>query len=639
MGARRGAGLWMHAVLGASVALALIASYAQSASETEARAERDRHRPVEKRAHGYVSSRECRSCHPQHYDSWFHSYHRTMTQPATPESVFGDWNDVVLKQGEQRIQLTTEGADFVMRVLPKGAGPEQGERQRGPLVEQLPQGDHTVALVTGSHHMQVYWYETGQGRALGQLPFAYLKEEQRWIPRRMAFLRPPTKFRPGEMGRWNSTCIHCHTTHGQPRPGGSEGHDTRVAEMGIACEACHGPGRRHLARYASPLTRYSSHVDDGDDDTGSRIVNPTALDHQRASQVCSQCHAMWQFEADEYKRWAKDGYSYRPGDDPEDTMWLFAPSRADSDPRVAQVVKSQHAYTEGQFWSDGQARVSGREYNGMVDSACFTDGEISCMSCHSMHKTAQDTRSHGQWADDQLDVGMASDRACVQCHEDLGADLTAHTRHAAGSEGSRCYNCHMPYTSYGLLKAIRSHKITNPTAEETLETGRPNACNMCHLDKSLAWTADALRTRFGVKSSVDFGEHRAIASSVELALKGDAAQRALIAWAYGWPAARQASGDGWMPAFLGILMDDPYDAVRFIAHKSLRGYPGHDDLQYDFVRGPREREAIAPEVARRAAANLGQVPAQIPLDPGGQPNDTTAALLEQRDHTPINLLE
>ena len=58
-----------------------------------------------------------------------------------------------------------------------------------------------VKLVTGSHHTQVYWYGTGHDRSLGQVPFAYLFEDARWVPRHMLFLRPPELFRPGELGR------------------------------------------------------------------------------------------------------------------------------------------------------------------------------------------------------------------------------------------------------------------------------------------------------------------------------------------------------------------------------------------------------------------------------------------------------
>ena len=36
------------------------------------------------RQEGFVSSQSCRACHPGEYEAWHDSYHRTMTQPATP---------------------------------------------------------------------------------------------------------------------------------------------------------------------------------------------------------------------------------------------------------------------------------------------------------------------------------------------------------------------------------------------------------------------------------------------------------------------------------------------------------------------------------------------------------------------------
>ena len=66
--------------------------------------------------------------------------------------------------------------------------------------------------------------------------------------------------------------------------------------------------------------------------------------------------------------------------------------------------------------------------------------------------------------------------------------ISAHTHHRAESSGSRCYNCHMPRTTFGLLHAMRSHQVSVPTVKESLDHGRPNACNLCHLDKTLAWS-------------------------------------------------------------------------------------------------------------------------------------------------------
>ena len=95
--------------------------------------------------------------------------------------------------------------------------------------------------------------------------------------------------------------------------------------------------------------------------------------------------------------------------------------------------------------------------------------------------------------------------------------VAAHTRHGADSAGSSCYNCHMPYTTYGLLKTIRSHTIGSPTVKESVESGRPNACNLCHLDKTLAWTGDALARWYGTPAVALNEDERSVAASLRSA--------------------------------------------------------------------------------------------------------------------------
>ena len=34
----------------------------------------------------FATSSACKACHPREYGTWFGSYHRTMTQVATPET-------------------------------------------------------------------------------------------------------------------------------------------------------------------------------------------------------------------------------------------------------------------------------------------------------------------------------------------------------------------------------------------------------------------------------------------------------------------------------------------------------------------------------------------------------------------------
>jgi len=269
---------------------------------------------------------------------------------------------------------------------------------------------------------------------------------------------------------------------------------------------------------------------------------------------------------------------------------------------------------------------------------------LSCGSCHTMHKPPADPRPVAEWADThQLSAGMSGNGACLQCHPALGDNPTAHTKHQTGSAGSSCYNCHMPYTSYGLLRALRSHQISSPTAAVTVQTGRPNACNLCHLDRTLAWTSDYLERWYGMPPTSLDEDDRTIPASMLGLLRGDAGQRALMAWSMGWPPAQQASGTGWMAPSLSVLMNDPYEAVRFIAYRSLRSLPGFGGFSYDFTGTPQLRSAGVTKVMdvwRRSGsfAPARTAPALL-LDADGSMKPDVTRLLRQRDHRRIDLRE
>jgi hypothetical protein len=109
---------------------------------------------------------------------------------------------------------------------------------------------------------------------------------------------------------------------------------------------------------------------------------------------------------------------------------------------------------------------------------------------------------------------------------------------------------------------------------------------------------------------------------------------------------QQAAGRHWIAPYLGVLLDDPYDAVRFIAERSLRTLPGYDRelarLQYDFVRAPGTRPPVAEEIARVAGARARGQPAQSAVllgDGGAFDADARARLLAERDQRAVNLLE
>ncbi len=132
-----------------------------------------------------------------------------------------------------------------------------------------------------------------------------------------------------------------------------------------------------------------------------------------------------------------------------------------------------------------------------------------------------------------------------------------------------------------------------------------------------------------------------MAASLLWLLRGDAGQRALMAWSLGWDSARQISGSDWMPPFLGQLLEDPYDAVRFIAARSLRRSEAFSDWSYEFF-GPTEvRAAAHREVLERwqGLPHGADKPAVL-IDANGAVNrDLQERLLRQRDDRVVSLAE
>src|SRR5262249_44698599 len=204
-------------------------------------------------------------------------------------------------------------------------------------------------------------------------------------------------------------------------------------------------------------------------------------------------------------------------------------------------------YFSNRFWGDGMIRVTGREFNGLQTSPCFRGGKFSCVSCHEMHLEDPRQVSLKKWAGSgQLKAKMDTDEACLQCHETMRQQISNHTHQSAQSPGSRCYNCHMPRTTYGLLHAMRSHQVSSPTVRESIDLGRPNACNLCHLNQTLAWTAEKLQTWFNQPVPSLSEDDQKIAAAVQWIMKGDAGQRALLAWGMGWKPAQEISGQDWL---------------------------------------------------------------------------------------------
>jgi hypothetical protein len=555
-------------------------------------------RPTEEPQGEFVTSARCLECHEENHASWHASYHRTMTQVARADRVMGSFSNQVVSifGGKEHYQLFKHmGVPWVRRV-PDADSP-------GPMDES--EDAVPIVMTTGSHHMQAYWMPTGRGRLLSLMPLMYMKETQEWIPRSSAFLRPPTDETLPEVGRWNTTCIKCHTTDGRmnlPVSNDDPLVDSKASEFGISCESCHGPGQLHI--------EHQSVVAAGTAPEGKDpIVNPGTAPHQLSSQICGGCHSVNSNHGD-----PDDWTPYRAGDDLESDRVLFdytelthkwmVSSGGMETNGVVNVKAEVDSILDQWFWKDGTPRVSGREYSGLRKSACFTRGEMACISCHSLHPNGLDSAAQTEWANDLLHQGMDGDRSCLQCHAVAEFASIKHTRHAAESDGSRCMNCHMPYTTYGLLKAIRSHTVLSPSVSETVEMGRPNACNLCHLDKTLKWTADRMNEWYDQPvPELPIDESR-LAAGALWTLRGDAGLRALTAWHMGWKPAQEASGEEWMIPYLAELMDDPYDAVRYVTRRSIRSRAAYQEFKFDFLQPSDKRRERAAALLTKWRGNV-----------------------------------
>jgi hypothetical protein len=160
------------------------------------------------------------------------------------------------------------------------------------------------------------------------------------------------------------SCFGCHST-GLPSLG--EAYEIRPAELGVRCESCHGPGRRHAALIAQGAAGPARLA----------IGNPGRLDPPALINFCGECH----------RPPASEGVSID---------W--------SDP---WNVRHQPVY--------------------LTQSACFqrSSGGLTCLACHNPHEpmrrndtayyNAQCLSCHGPETHPPAGVCRA-EAGCASCH-------------------------------------------------------------------------------------------------------------------------------------------------------------------------------------------------------------------------------
>jgi len=508
----------------------------------------------------YIGSAICADCHEGVTAAWAPSDHaRAWTEP-TQANVLGDFDDVSFTHGGHLTRFLRDGDRFLIET----EGPD-GQRRAYPVIG-----------VAGIDPLQQYLISPEPGRTQAY-DIAWDAAAARWYP-----LWPDQVVPPGDgfhwtgpYKSWEARCAECHATgYSRNYSPTTNTYAPQMTEIGVGCEACHGPGAAHVAWARQPdaaalaqgLTSMGLTVDLGAS-AGAEV------------QQCLTCHS---------RREAMIDGNLLPGTDYHDGY-------------------SISLLRQGQYHPDGTILDEVFEGGSFLQSKMQAKG-VRCSDCHEPHSAT---------------LKAEGNAVCTQCHSPAGNpdfpslplkvfDGPEHTHHPEGSAGAQCVACHMVERTYMGIDTRRDHSFRIPRPD-LAATGAPDACTDCHADQDAAWAATAIEGWF--PDSPHRGPH--FASTIAAARQDPAAQvQALLAlaeWAEGAGIVRATAlellGGAGHQASAGrvaALLSDPDPLVRAAAAGALRILPPDQRLPLlmpllsDPLRSVREAAAKALLDARAA---------------------------------------
>ena len=410
----------------------------------------------------YLGSSSCERCHQTVYTAWKNSLHIKMTKPIAEATVVGDFRDGTKFSDHGRsYQFGTKDGKPWISVAFGGSVPET----------------FTVDYTLGSKRFQGYLATLPRGQ-IYVLPVFWHVADKRWIDWKEITPIPEGAHNIRQI--WNANCFNCHATNiAQGFDVNEKSYKSTWTEMGIGCEACHGPGKPHVelmtAWEKNPASKpaYDNSANNHQLTGLLKTVSFKSEQPRRIYDTCAYCHGN--------KRNSFVGF--KAGDRYEDYALPFL---------VSDPIPDNDL--QGEFWPDGRPNRFNRN-QALALSGCFKAGAIACTSCHLAHGSPSEFSL-------KVDInhGRDGDQLCTQCHTQpvfAGPELVKHTFHAPASDGSRCINCHMSDVNWRLLNRRRDHTLQAPVPENTATLGIPNACTTCHDDKSPEWAAQQMTEMWG----------------------------------------------------------------------------------------------------------------------------------------------
>ncbi|MHA3977591.1 multiheme c-type cytochrome [Halovulum sp. GXIMD14794] len=390
---------------------------------------------------GYVGSDVCTACHTDVAEAWKDSHHALAWTEADPANIRADFDGTEFTLGDMtaRFRIGPDGTHSVSVTETDGAT-----------------SSYRVHSVVGVEPLQQYLLETEPGR-LQSFDVVWDTEKGGWF-----HLYPDQDLPPddglhwtGPYKTWNGRCAECHATGFQKNFNPTTGrYGSTQVEIGVGCEACHGPGRAHVdwteaGQPAPHPENYGFAVD--------------FSDPEAAIQQCATCHS---------RREAHLDGNPMPG-----TLFDDAYNLALLRP--------------GLYYADGQIEDEVYVYGSFLQSKMYARG-VSCGDCHEPH--AAELKAEGN-------------AVCTQCHGPAGNpdfptlkpalyDSPEHHRHPEGSAGAECKSCHMGERVYMGNDWRADHSFRVPRPDLSAQTGAPDTCTTCHEDRSADWAAETIADWF-----------------------------------------------------------------------------------------------------------------------------------------------
>ncbi len=389
----------------------------------------------------------CIGCHGEAYDQWRGSDHDNAMDLATDDTVLGDFDNAEFTHAGITTRFYRKGDGFFVNTEGPGGAMDEFE----------------IRYTFGIEPLQQYLVPFSGGR-LQALPIAWDTERERWFT-----LNPDTVIAPNDWlhwtrngQNWNGMCAECHSTNLEKNFDPDTGtYATTWSEIDVSCEACHGPGSRHVAwagvdaASREPIDNYGLEVMSGN------------LDNRQYVDICAPCHARRSEIAD-----------YAHGQ--ASLLEHFVPALLD----------------DGLYHPDGQILDEVYVWGSFVQSKMYQNG-VKCGDCHDPHSLAL------------LREGNA---LCTHCHEADTYDTTAHHHHpmtveGAPGDGAQCVKCHMPEQPYMVIDYRADHSLRVPRPDLSDSLGVPNSCSQggCHDDQELDWVVNAYTKWYGESREPHYG--------------------------------------------------------------------------------------------------------------------------------------